>query len=603
MKILGIHAGHDCGAAVVADGVVASAVNEERISRNKLSFGVPVGSIEESLRCAGLRAEDIDVVALESIGFPNFLLNNGRPWLQKALLTRGAALKDFFFVRGKKLEYVYGLSAIPLNLLALSGLPRLLMTDAASWLATVRRFGLSKKISLVRHADCHLASAYYTNDAEDALSICTEEYDGLNSFKIDAVRNGRIEPVAASPYPDSPGVFYSLVTRMMGFNQLLHCGKITGCAALGDPSKAYPLVEKLMWTEGMNIRTSPLLYKLVVDYARTKAVPEYFAGHTPVDLAAAFQKRLEDTISEAVGRAVTQTGIRSLVLSGGVHANVLLNQKLLELPGVESIYVHPGMSDAGTALGAALWVAGKEDGMRPGKLPNVFLGTDITPGETHQALEKHGLTSTLSNNISADTARVLAEGKIVIRVAGRMEYGPRALGNRSILYNCQDPGITTWLNHRLDRTEFMPFAPAVMAEHASRCFHGLEGAEYTSEFMTITFDCTDWMKENCPAVVHADGTARPQIVTRESNPGFHAILEEYHKITGIPVLINTSYNIHNEPIVRTADDAIRVFKKICLDYLALGNHLVSSEANALNFQGGNKAPQSTDWIFEPVQTA
>jgi carbamoyltransferase len=154
-----------------------------------------------------------------------------------------------------------------------------------------------------------------------------------------------------------------------------------------------------------------------------------------------------------------------------------------------------------------------------------------------------------------------------------MEYGPRALGNRTILYQATDPTVNYWMNDALKRTEFMPFAPAVMAEHASKCFKNIAGAENTARFMTITFDCTDWMAQTCPGVVHVDNTARPQLVSERDNPSMYKVLAEYHKLTGIPVLINTSFNMHEEPIVCTPNDAIRSFNTGQLDYLAIGHWL------------------------------
>ena len=178
----------------------------------------------------------------------------------------------------------------------------------------------------------------------------------------------------------------------------------------------------------------------------------------------------------------------------------------------------------------------------------------------------------------ADTiAQLIAQGKVVARFDGRMEYGPRALGNRSILYQTTDVSVNDWLNKKLKRTEFMPFAPATLAEQANDYYHDIEGADYTAQFMTITFDCTDRMKRMCPGVVHIDGTARPQLVTSEGNPSFYAIISEYYKLTGIPSVINTSFNNHGEPIVCSPQDAIDSFKKGGLDYLAIGSFLVKGE--------------------------
>jgi len=176
--------------------------------------------------------------------------------------------------------------------------------------------------------------------------------------------------------------------------------------------------------------------------------------------------------------------------------------------------------------------------------------------------------------IEPKIAQLIAGGKVVARFNGRMEYGPRALGNRSILYHAKEPEVNQWLNQRLGRTEFMPFAPATLYERRDQCYRNIDGAEYAAQFMTITFDCTDFMKKESPAAVHVDGTARPQLVTPTSNPSFYKILTEYHRLTGIPSVINTSFNMHEEPIVCTPEDAVRAFLLGSIDYLAIGPFLV-----------------------------
>jgi carbamoyltransferase len=243
------------------------------------------------------------------------------------------------------------------------------------------------------------------------------------------------------------------------------------------------------------------------------------------------------------------------------------------MDGVEGIFIHPNMGDGGCGTGAALleW-GGRPEAVKP--LRDVYLGPEFSNDVIADALKRAQLAATMPRPISAAIARLLAEGKVVARFDGRMEYGPRALGNRSILYHAKEPAVNQWLNQRLGRTEFMPFAPATLSEHRHACYHHTDGAEYAAQFMTITFDCTEAMKRDCPAAVHVDGTARPQLVTKESNPGFYSILTEYYQLTGIPSVINTSFNMHEEPIVCTPDDAIRAFLQGNLDYLAIGDFLV-----------------------------
>jgi carbamoyltransferase len=209
-------------------------------------------------------------------------------------------------------------------------------------------------------------------------------------------------------------------------------------------------------------------------------------------------------------------------------------------------------------------------------LTNVYFGTSYTDDEIGKSIDAFGFEATHESNITDAIAQLLADGHVVARFTGRMEYGPRALGHRSILYQTTDPSINDWLNERLLRTEFMPFAPATLQEYADDCFDGLDGARDSARYMTITFNCTETMRAQSPGVVHVDGTARPQILDPDTAPDFHKIGVAYHKLTGIPSLINTSFNMHGEPIVCTPEDALRSFKDGRIDYLATGNWLVAN---------------------------
>ena len=233
------------------------------------------------------------------------------------------------------------------------------------------------------------------------------------------------------------------------------------------------------------------------------------------------------------------------------------------------------MGDGGLCVGAALAAC------VPGVLPqtmkapeepleHVYLGAAPTEREIEATLRSHGLVpEPLDEPLEERIAALLAQGYVVARADGRMEYGPRALGNRSILYQPTDPAVNDWLNANLARTEFMPFAPSVLHEERERCFNELEGAEHPAEFMTITFHCTPWMRRHMPGVVHLDGTARPHLVRRDRNPGMYRILEAFRRRTGLPGVINTSFNMHEEPIVCSAEDCVRAFLA-GLDYLAIG---------------------------------
>jgi carbamoyltransferase len=293
---------------------------------------------------------------------------------------------------------------------------------------------------------------------------------------------------------------------------------------------------------------------------------------TKQDVAAAHQTAMERSVAKIVKHWIDRTGAKNVVLSGGVCANVKLNQRIFEVEGVEKIFVHPGMGDGGLGTGAAFLLEEK-NGFQPYEMPDAFLGPEYTEAEMRAALEKEKVPFERYDDVDERIADLAAADHVVARFSGRMEYGPRALGNRTVLYRAKDPTVNSWLNRQLGRTEFMPFAPATMYEHRHENYKNVDGAEYAAQFMTITFDCTEKMIAENPAAVHVDGTARPQLVTPTSNPGFYRILQAFHRRTGVATLINTSYNMHEEPIVCTPYDGVRAFLDGRLGVLAMGPFL------------------------------
>jgi len=269
---------------------------------------------------------------------------------------------------------------------------------------------------------------------------------------------------------------------------------------------------------------------------------------------------------------IRETGCEDVVLSGGVAANVKMNQRIYEVEGVRRVFVYPNMGDGGCGTGLALLFSWP--GRGPSAIDNVYYGPSFADAEIAAELDAAHLSYCRPGRMAVDAARRIHAGHVIARFDGRMEYGPRALGNRSILYHARDPHVNQWLNKQLGRTEFMPFAPVTLWEARERCYKNVTGAEHAAEFMTITFDCTDFMRQSCPAAVHVDGTARPQLIRREINPGYYDIVKEYEGLSGIPSLINTSFNMHEEPIVCSPADAVRAFLQGNIDWLVIGPFMV-----------------------------
>jgi carbamoyltransferase len=408
------------------------------------------------------------------------------------------------------------------------------------------------------------------------------------------VREGKFEHLTSVDSFDSLGNYYAYVTALCGFKAKRHEGKITGLAARGRPLHLELLESMIDYEDGGLVNRGRVLFGRALEELGSRLGE----GWNREDLSASIQQHSENLVKKYVGYWQRKTGHRNVALAGGLFANVRINEEVHELPGVRSVFVHPGMTDEGIAVGAGLALERRrsaELGSRhqPRRLENVYLGNEYGENEISDALRGAGLQAEHHpGSIESVVADRLAEGKVVARFDGRMEYGPRALGNRSILYQPGDPSVNDWLNELLRRTEFMPFAPSCLHEETHRLFENAAGAEDSARFMTITFHCTPWMAERCRGVVHVDNTARPQIVHREDNASYHRIIDEYRKRTGVPVIINTSFNIHEEPIVRTPDDAIRAFLDSALDYMAAGDFMikgpVGSSATRKKWEGKSK---------------
>lgn len=429
----------------------------------------------------------------------------------------------------------------------------------------LKEFGIDGKLKRFHHHDTHVANAFYGSGYDTALAVTLDGYGSGGCGGVYMCKDGKLEPLQRFAFPNSLGIYYEHVTSGLGLKPSRHEGKVVGLAAYGD---ANHLKEVLM--SRFDIVDGDLRIRGGMNHFIARIMAERFAKR---DVAAVYQEVLDEITQKLVTYWVEKTGAKSVVVSGGVHCNVKLNQRIHEVEGVEEVFVYPNMSDGGCGTGAAM-LAFAEAGVAPKKVDNVYYGPDYDADAIKAALDAENLEYEFCDDVAESVADVLCENRIVARFAGRMEYGPRALGNRSILYPPRDPKVNQWLNHQLGRTEFMPFAPAVLMEEAPNLFLNMEGCQRTAEFMTITFDCTEEMKRKCPAAVHIDGTARPQLVSMETNEGFYKILKNYFDRSGIPSLINTSFNMHEEPIVCTPADAVRAFLLGNIDYLAIGDFLV-----------------------------
>lgn len=591
----------DSTVSIIDEGRVLFAAGEERFTRVKLQDGFPGEALQAALDYTGVKLEEID-----SVVYPFLDWRRETDLFVKNLQAEERLLESAPFNKMQK-RIDAALARVPARTEPIPGLldpnqrmdkklthrafyrlagsegvlsRNLAKKGSRDWSRETTKFhkawqdelelhlrdlGLLRKLKRVEHHQAHAAGGFFASGFERALIVTLDGYGSGLAGSVSVGEGTRIRRIHKLEYPHSLGTFYESVTSSLGFKPSRHEGKIVGLAAYGDPAILLDLVLGRFQREPGNFR---IVESNNIYFSR------YLASLFPkIDVAAVYQKALEVVATEYVGHYAKKTGIDTLVLSGGVAANVKLNQRLFEIPGVRRIFIYPNMGDGGAGTGAA-FLTSREMPEHARGYQTVYFGPDYSDSLIAEELRSAGLAFDRVTPIEPTVARLINEGKVVARFNGRMEYGPRALGNRSILYRATEPEVNQWLNQRLGRTEFMPFAPATLFDERHRCYESIDGAERAAQFMTITFDCTDFMRKVSPAAVHVDGTARPQLVREETNPSFHRILTEYYRLSGIPSIINTSFNMHEEPIVNTPGDAIRAFLQGNLDYLAIGDFLV-----------------------------
>lgn len=558
--ILGINYSgmHDSSLALMtANGELCSAMAEERLSRIKKDGSFP------KLALARMPLSEVSHVAV--------------PYLEHAPTPV------------KQVDDLFGGVLLPRKELANLG------EYPDAWRRNLD--SIDKPLLFFDHHTAHAKAGFFLSGFDDAL-IVTSDYGAFhcswNMGFYHASGSGDLVPLYRSSHQHFHPLcsLYSCTTALLGFKPNIHEGKVTGLAARGKPNQE---CRDAVWSVFGQIVESPLpLYRWVgwfndqacASLETNEALAEEFrsqlAAFSPEDIARATQDITEQQVRTLVRRVVASSPHKRVVLSGGLFANVKVNLEVKRL-GFSEIFVCPPMGDDGLAIGAAALACdllGSKT-IRAKTATTMLLG-DVPVSDAGALLSKTHVKSVPLREPTKHLARLLADGNTVAVVRGRMEFGPRALGNRSILYQATDPTVNDWLNKRLRRTEFMPFAPVLRRDRVKRLLvaKDIAGSESAAEFMTICVSCKPELKRLAPAVVHVDNTARPQLVCERSYPFLNELLIEYEALSGIPALINTSFNVHDEPIVCSGEDALEAFFQSELDYLLLEDHLVSRSDNA-----------------------
>jgi carbamoyltransferase len=564
MIVLGISNAFESGASLTIDGKTVAAVNEERFSRKKQDDAFPRQAIEHVLSVGGLKPSEVDAV---TYGW-------GREFDGPKLL--GPLTRRIL----RAVEREPDCAPLVEQRVCVELQRDQVRKDEMAQVA--RSHGWAAKLHVYDHHYSHAACAYLTSPFDRALVFTGDARGDFRSATAYLGEGNRMRELDWRSTFDSMGFYYSIITYLLGMRPVRHEGKVTGLAAYGDPSLCLHIMKQMIdFTENSIYANVGRMYKPFFTDP-PPALKEALAPFSKEDIAAACQQHLEDVMLAYIRRFLGEQSdagapVESICLAGGLFGNVKLNQRILALPGVDNVFVYPNMGDGGLSVGSTLNFLAETESPIERPIGHVYLGPSFTDEEIKKALDAANIPYRPVKDKVGETVDLLMRGKVVGWFQGGMEWGPRALGSRSILVHPKDPTVNDWLNKRLHRTEYMPFAPATTPALAPRCFVGWRPDHLASRFMTICYDCTPEFKENSPATVHVDGTARPQVIFREQNPEYHDVIEGFHQRTGNLSIINTSFNDHEEPIVCSPEDAVDSYEKHNVDCLVIGNWFVGRE--------------------------
>jgi carbamoyltransferase len=535
MRTLGVNAlFHDPAAALVIDGQVVAAAEEERFSRRKhgkrpvpfSAWELPELSMRWCLAEAGLRPQDLDAVGYS---FDPALAKpvEGDPW--------------------DHLRLTYAQRAPQFLATALPGLD-------------------PEQVHFVPHHVAHAASAALASPHGDGSVLVLDGRGESASHLAGRYRGGQLEILAAQLLPQSLGLLYESLTDHLGFLRSSDEFKVMALASYGRPRFLEELRE-LVYATGDGGFVAPEL-----DWARwaPRRIDDGTWGGEHADLAASAQARLEEVLVDLARWLHAQTGDRVLTMAGGTALNCVANTRIWRESPFEEVWVQPAAGDAGTALGAALQLS-SDGGQVPAPMPSAALGRSWSDDELAAWLRRAAVSFTTPSDLSGEVADILAGNGVIAWFNGRSEYGPRALGHRSLLADPRDAGNLERLNDVKGREQFRPVAPMVLAERAGDIF---TGGPIPSPYMLFVHDVRPDWRERIPAVVHVDGTARIQTVDDATNPQISSLIRAFAARTGVPVLVNTSLNTAGRPMVDDPRDALELFGSAPVDALVIGPHLV-----------------------------
>lgn len=588
MLILGIHFGHNATAVLLKGGKVLGCVSEERFNGIKNYIGFPYMSIEYLLKEYNVKKSDIDYAIIPyRNSAPIFGADEKKKDLSLKILTCiYYPMKAVRFIWGNIEYYLPALRPISrffYNICVNIG-ARFTIKKQMDYIAEFLGIKRENVLSYDHHL-CHGLSAYYGSkfNKEDAVVLTLDGEGDKLCATVSQVKDGIWQKLSETPLGNSLGWMYMDVTRYLGMKPGEHEYKVMGLAPYAKSygiDKVYNKIKDLIILDDKD----PLRFKSKFDTHHTyRYLRKAMEGYKFDDISGAFQKLVEERISQWVKNAINKTGIKTVVAAGGVFMNVKANLKITEIDEVERFFVFPSSGDESSVIGAAYQCyVDNSDDKEIESINNLYWGPKYTNEEIEAFLKDNGYDKKYKVEkvevIAKRAARLLAEEKIIARVSGRMEWGARALGNRSILANAKDPDNVRVINEQIKMRDFwMPFTPSILKEREKDYIINPKGIE--SKFMTITFHSTKLAREELRAAMHAyDFTIRPQLVDADYNKGYYELIKEFEDITGIGGILNTSFNIHGMPMVMGPKEALEAFDNSGLEYLILEDYLISKES-------------------------
>jgi carbamoyltransferase len=560
MLILGVWDGHDSGAALIEGGRIVFAANEERFTRKKLEIDFPALSIKETLKFAGLKPQDVKNVAISTSDFA------------KTLTRSFPALKRRYYkIRRRKFEPSLAnlFSKKAKYILTEIGPSRFTQSLSGSVVRKeLQKLGFSDyTLHWVGHHQAHAAAAVCTSGFEKGLFLSLDGIgDGL-SGKIGTFEGGKLRVLHKLSGKHSLGIFFEHVTNLLNMRELEDEGKVMALASFGYPvpDEENPILN-MFTLDGLDLKNKYSSLKL---YKRLHNILWQYPSEQFAYMA---QRTLEVYITKLVENACEMTGLDNLVYAGGVASNIKVNMLIKNSERVKNLFVFPHMGDGGLAIGAAAAVNLHLNNITFYKLDSLFLGPEYAPEEIEETLKHFDVHYRKGDNIIDESARLVKDGNILLWFQGRMEYGPRALGNRSILALPDSVALKNRLNIYLkERVWYQPFCPTILEEDAAEVFEDYNGVN--NRFMTVGYTVKDKYADKMLAVINADNSCRPQILGRDSTR-YSRLLQKMKELTGFGVVLNTSMNKHGEPIINSPAEALELLTTSRFNHLVLEDYLV-----------------------------